>query len=673
MEVQNKLNIFLADLVHDYLPGNYIVPLNIGYLASYLNEKFGAQVNITLFKSPAKIFDAIKNESDLHIVGFSNYSWNQELNHHLMKRVHAKFPETVICSGGPHIRTEREGIFGHLKKYNFLDYYCMFEGEVPLGNLVEYFLSKGEVIKKEACDREIPGVAYLSSDELVYQPIEFKKGIIENVPSPYLSGSLDEFLMSIQWEPMLETNRGCPYHCTFCVWGIASMDNLRKFPLERTLEEIDYIANISRASRWLFADANFGILDRDIEIAERLREVSKCQKTLKSAEVFWAKNASARIKKISRVLGPLVKPAAAVQSMDIEILKIMKRGNIKISAMEEMVEEFQDRKLKVTTDVLSGLPGESLESHLTSLRKVFDVGFDSIEVGHIRLLPGSEMEGDESRKTYGLETKYRLIAGSYGKYDEAPIFDYEESIRASKDMSVEEMHFLRIVHFFIWVFWNVGMAKPILKWFFIQQGKNPLDIILTLIEQKERFVELKKFIEEFDKEAREEWFDSPEELVKHYESNFDALIENGFVKLNYKYLAKLLLDKNLARTMVDILAHQCDLEVADELAQFSFECIYFMDSSIPEKEIVYSKELIEILELIYPANQFTSGTCSFRMDPNVVEAISHELERFEVERDPVRALVLTLELYKRDFLYEFSFETACSASQLSPNVDESLA
>ena len=38
-----SLTVYLADLVHDYLPGNYIVPLNIGYMATYVQEKFRMQ------------------------------------------------------------------------------------------------------------------------------------------------------------------------------------------------------------------------------------------------------------------------------------------------------------------------------------------------------------------------------------------------------------------------------------------------------------------------------------------------------------------------------------------------------------------------------------------------------------------------------------------------------
>ena len=38
------MKIYLADLIHDYLPGNYIVPLNIGLISAYLKEKFGTIV-----------------------------------------------------------------------------------------------------------------------------------------------------------------------------------------------------------------------------------------------------------------------------------------------------------------------------------------------------------------------------------------------------------------------------------------------------------------------------------------------------------------------------------------------------------------------------------------------------------------------------------------------------
>jgi len=72
----------------------------------------------------------------------------------------------------------------------------------------------------------------------------------------------------------LETNRGCPYGCTFCDWGASTMAKIRPIAMERVLEEIDY-AGKHRISSIFVCDANFGILKRDAEIAEHIARVSR--------------------------------------------------------------------------------------------------------------------------------------------------------------------------------------------------------------------------------------------------------------------------------------------------------------------------------------------------------------------------------------------------------------
>ena len=140
------MKIYLADLIHDYLPGNYIVPLNIGLISAYLKEKFGNKVEIKLFKSFEKLLGEFRKSSKPDIIGFSSYTWNQELNRHLMNLIISESPKTVIVAGGPHIRTDPDGIKAHLEDFTNIDYYCMFEGEIPFGNLIEYFLSKEQVV-----------------------------------------------------------------------------------------------------------------------------------------------------------------------------------------------------------------------------------------------------------------------------------------------------------------------------------------------------------------------------------------------------------------------------------------------------------------------------------------------------------------------------------------------
>lgn len=648
------LKIYLADLVHDYLPGNYVVPLNIGLLAAYLRAHFLKEVNIRLFKSPSKLLDTLKTELPPHLIGFSNYSWNQELNRKITEKISRQFPDTIICAGGPHIRTNEKGIADYLKEHAVVDYYCMFEGEIPLGRLIQYFLSKGRPVHAHVCDETMVGVAYLREGQLVYAPTEFKKGVIEDIPSPYLSGVLDDFINSSHWVPLMETNRGCPFHCTFCVWGISAMDKVRVFPLERIIEEIRFVAKRSPSPRWIFADANFGMLERDVEIAREIRKMANQRNILRNANLWWAKNSSRHTVEIAKILGELSDPLAAVQTMDETVLKIIKRDNIRMSTMTDLLAQFHENGLRATTDVLVGMPGETFQSHTETLRRSLSLGFDSIDVGNIRLLPGSEMESDETRIKYQLKTKYRLISGSYGKYDGEPIFEFEESVRASKDITEEEMLSLRVVHFFIMAFWNLGIAKPLLRWMYLEQNINPLDVILSLTNPKENPF-IKEFLVDFNEEAKAEWFDTAERLTDYYSVHFDELMAKGFLKMNFKYLAKILLDRDFAKRMLQTIASKTNNEIALELVQFCHDRIYFLDYPVQFKKCTYSESLVNILKKLYPLLSFTSNVCHFEIEAKTKSAIDYELEKVGLKKDPVRALALTLESYRSYFLFDFSF------------------
>ena len=169
---------------------------------------------------------------------------------------------------------DRPGIARHLRENPEVAYYIMLEGEFPMADLVGLVLSKGKIVKPDECDRTLEGVAYLVDDELVYEPRQSTNVDLATIPSPYLSGALDEFLDSPLYLPLIETNRGCPFLCTFCVWGISVLNKVRRFDLDRLLAEYEYIAKRSQSSLWYFADANFGLFPRDVEIAHAIKRIS---------------------------------------------------------------------------------------------------------------------------------------------------------------------------------------------------------------------------------------------------------------------------------------------------------------------------------------------------------------------------------------------------------------
>jgi len=67
------IKIYLGDLVYDTIETNYVVPLNIAYLATYTKSRYGQEVDIKLFKYPRHLEEALKDNPP-DILGLSNYS-----------------------------------------------------------------------------------------------------------------------------------------------------------------------------------------------------------------------------------------------------------------------------------------------------------------------------------------------------------------------------------------------------------------------------------------------------------------------------------------------------------------------------------------------------------------------------------------------------------------------
>jgi len=668
------LNITLADLVHDYRPNHFTVPLGIGFIKEYLNSRFGNQVSVTLVKSPDTLLKMISENQPIDVLGLSNYSWNYEINKHVSFCYKKSNCDGTLIQGGPHIRVDPEGIQKFLTDHHLVDYYTMFEGEFPTGNLIEQILTNPDSVRKRNISAAVPGVAYLSgkTSELVYEPHHSKKGDLEQIPSPILSGALDEFLKSPYYLPLLETNRGCPFACTFCAWGISVLNKVRKFDLDRIIAEIEYVSKISKATNWYFTDANFGMFERDVEIAEAIKSAAENSQYFQRLSINWAKNSSKHCMKIQHILTGITDPLVAVQSTDAFVLKNIKRDNIKMETITDLVDQGRKDSISMTTDVLAGLAGETLDSHLNTLRDVFSIGFDSFNVGQIRMLPGSEMETDEYREKYGLKTQYRLIAGFYGLYGGKPIAEFEESVVETSTMSRADMRKLRKIHFLAWALWNSGLAQPLLRYLHNVEGINPLDSIMQVMEN-EKDVELKQFFDEFEDEIKHEWFDTEEELLTYFEKNHEVLIKNEYLKLNLKYLAKLLLDRKLASAIIRLVSSISENEHAKRVADFCLERMIFVNELVKNKTIEFDQSLVEALGRIYPnIHCGLSPICEFDINDKMLNAINWELDRFDFAEDPVRAVALALQNYGDKLFYNFAFGGEDVQEDFAPNATDSF-
>jgi len=544
---KEKCVIYLADLAHNYASkGPYTFPVNIGYVASYAKKLYCENVEIKLFKFPLELINAVKSKQP-DIVGFSNYIWNLDLNNNLSSWLKSLPEETVTVFGGPDYPVSYEESRRYFEERPNLDFYVLNQGERGFANIIErYFQCNSlEEMKKTPIDN---CSFYDKANDRIILPENYR--FIENleeIPSPYLAGIMDEFFGS-NLIPLIETNRGCPYSCAYCAWGKSSQKKIFTFPLERVKQEIEYIAKRTKEVNLLMiGDANFGIFERDVEIAKFLRHIRDTYNYPRDIFVAWAKGSPHRIIEMIEILGDMVGVASTLgsfQSMDLEVMANIKRANMKPEDFKKIRDYLAKKGISTSSELILGLPGETKESHLKALKTMFNQNASSIVCYNLIMLGGSELNSDESRKKFDFKAKYRLIDGGFGRYGEVTAIEHQEVVLSTSTMTMEEILYFRPIHFLIQFLWNYKYYATLIS-FLKNEGINPVDFISEIVSKKESApAPVKKLLDDFIKDSYGEWFDTREKLVEHYSQteNFEFISKGGFGKLNYRYIYRFLLE-----------------------------------------------------------------------------------------------------------------------------------
>lgn len=605
---KNKIKIYLCDLVHNYLGvGSYMFPLNIGYIAAYAKKFFGSNVEIELFKYPEDFMRRFKEEKP-DLVGFGNYTWNADLNNKISDWIKKRVPETIIVYGGPNINYSLVGCQRFFSSHSSVDFCVLYQGEIAFLNILKRILDKGlnsSFLKSEP----INGVVFYDKEkkEIVQGRLIPRIKKLDVIPSPYLTGLLDKFF-DTNLIPIMETNRGCPYQCTYCCQGLSSYNQIEFYDLERVKEELKYIASrVKNTNILIFADSNFGILERDIEIAKYIAQLMEKTGYPRRVSMNWAKN-QPKIFEIAKILKN-INLVISLQSLDEGVLKNIKRQNMQLSIFKDIIDKVNQEGGMSGTEIILALPGETKESHLASLRKLFNWNVSYIICYNCLILEGSEMSLMREKGEFQCQTKFRLIDNSFGRYgDNIMSFETEEGVRQLPTMSEEEILYFRPVHWLVQFLWNYRFYYDLLK--YLQSlGINPLDYIVKLIEEVERGntpEKIKNVFREFKKEAKEEWFDSPESLRNYYSKpeNFEQLKKGNYGKMNSKYIFKVLLEARgeFEKYLYDIAINYAP--ICNAKRETIQEVISFLSSAIidfnrgweeicPEKDILSKYNILE--------------------------------------------------------------------------------
>jgi hypothetical protein len=446
----------------------HYLPYSLGVLWAYVNQfdsiKSNYQLEDLIWQRDAIDLTASKL-SQCGIVGFSTYVWNKNYNYSLARRVKELNPNCIIIFGGPEMPITKKDIF---QKLSFVDVVIKSEGEIILKQLLD-------AITNDTAWDNIRGLLINRNGTAIDTGNGDRIGNLEDLPSPYLTGVFDKIMSEatdVEWNATIETNRGCPYACTFCDWGSLTYNKVKKFNLEKVFAELEWIAQ--RGCGFVtVADANFGMfIERDNAIADKLIEVQEKYGCPNSFSMTWAKDQKPEV---FDIIFKLIKNpkfnqglTVSVQSMDLDVLENIKRKNLSQHKIENIFAICDKHNVPVYTEIILGLPGETVASWKDGFFKIYRAeNHTGINILQAQMLENAEMNLLQE-KLFQIKSVpvYDYMSGSYN-YNE--LKECVQVVTSTKDMSMEQMLDSQIFSWFMQTFHINGLTTYISR-FFAKQG-----------------------------------------------------------------------------------------------------------------------------------------------------------------------------------------------------------
>lgn len=403
------------------------------------------------------------------IVAFSNYCWNTEYNKALARAIKDQYPNCIIIFGGHNVPDD----FTFLENYSFIDILVHGEGEDTIKQLFEAL----------AKTQPLSGVANISYRSDNHQYVRTKTICQRNLdfPSPYLEGWFDDILNqypTVTFNAILETSRGCPNQCAYCDWGLLK-SRVRLFPLERVKAEIQWMATHKIAFVW-GADANFGLYKRDLEIADALVAAKESTGYPERMRMNYAKNNAenvfAIVKKFKACNFDRIGATLSFQSMSPIVLKNIGRTNNDLSFYKNLLTKYNKEKMRTYSELILGLPGETYESFIGGIGKLFEIGQHFVfEIYNCILLPNAAMGQKDYIKKYGIKSVKTEIVRPHFQVQSSDIPEYNTIVTETNTMGREMWIRANTFFYLAKAFHGNGLLRAFAIYLFYEQ-KVPYEV-----------------------------------------------------------------------------------------------------------------------------------------------------------------------------------------------------
>jgi radical SAM superfamily enzyme YgiQ (UPF0313 family) len=593
-----ELKVWLCDLTYTQQTiAADVMPNAIGGIATFVEQNLDLTTPIRLFKYPEKLAEALNTGPLPDIIGFSNYIWNSSLSEGFARIIKKHSPRTIIVFGGPNYNIDPGEQESYLRARPMIDFYIVKEGELAFLRLIEE-LEKNKRDCEAVKRLKIPSIHAMGKDGTAYLTTTIER--IQNladIPSAYVNGKLDEFFDGMLL-PIIQTNRGCPFTCTFCVEGVSYYNKVYRNSDEKVTAELDYIGRKmadlrERGGRndLFIADSNFGMYREDLDTCLQLANTRKTYGWPEYINVATGKNQKERVLEAARLLEGALRLSGSVQSLDETVLKNIKRNNISADGLMDLALKASEAGANSYSEIILGLPGDSKVAHYRTVETVMTAGFTNLYLFQLMMLPGTNLDTPATRKQFGMDCRFRVLPRCYGHFEvlsERMIAaEIEEVCVANSTLSFEDYLDCRRMHLIITIFHNDGVFGTLLK--LLRQLKISTYRWMELLRQETPRPGLASLYESFEKATRGELWDKRENLRTFIEEpgHVEQFI-SGELGNNLLFLHKTLAITRHVADLAD-LALQTMRRCLEEAGQATAENLAFVEDALKYHQARMSK------------------------------------------------------------------------------------
>lgn len=396
------------------------LPYSIGCIWAYASQFSHITENFELkeficFKEP--VDELVKRLDNPKICGFSTYVWNYNYNLTMAKLIKEQYPDCLIVFGGPQINEDL------LKDADQVDVMVFAEAELTFKDILEDYLNND--VKK------------------IYKGARIKD--LTSLPSPYALGLFDSIIdnhLDLHWAAVLETNRGCPYACTYCDWGSLTNSKIFNMSLDRLKLDVDWIKSKKNLVQLNIADANFGIFKaRDLEVAKILRKTLD-EGYVGEIQLSYTKTFNEYLYDIIMLLNQPTGFNMSLQSDNVDTLKAIKRKNLSLKDQKKLLTWAEANNITHEQEYILGLPFETKQSWYESMTNWLNVGTHKVfDIFICSVLPNTEMADPKYKEKYGIKTVKTPDLNAVAPVLEAEkeIIEYSEIVKETNTLPESEL------------------------------------------------------------------------------------------------------------------------------------------------------------------------------------------------------------------------------------------